>query len=66
MGQWRIVFFIAAIIYIFCATFYIIFASGERQAWDNPQLDEPESQTLQESSPNNNGVSHRNTNETRQ
>ena len=54
MGQWRKVFFIAAFIYIFCAFFYIIFASGERQAWDDPQLDEPEeAQTLQESFTNN-------------
>lgn len=42
MGQWQIVFFISAGIYIFCATFYNAFGSGERQPWDNPLLDEPE------------------------
>lgn len=41
MGQWQIVFFIAAGIYIASATFYILFGSGERQAWDNPLNDEP-------------------------
>ncbi|XP_039954507.1 putative inorganic phosphate cotransporter isoform X1 [Bactrocera neohumeralis] len=39
MGQWQIVFFIAAFVYIFCATFYNIFGSGERQWWDNPATD---------------------------
>ena len=32
-------FYIAAIIYIFCCLFYLIFASGKRQAWDNPEND---------------------------
>lgn len=44
MGQWRIVFFIAAFVYIFTATFYNIFGSGTRQPWDNPDndnVDEP-------------------------
>lgn len=41
MGQWRIVFFISAIVYVFCATFYNIFGSGVRQSWDNPMLDDP-------------------------
>lgn len=41
MGQWQIVFFISAGVYIFCATFYNAFGSGERQPWDNPLLDEP-------------------------
>lgn len=40
MARWRIVFCIAAAVYIFCATFYNIFGSGERQAWDNPLNDE--------------------------
>lgn len=40
MKQWQIVFFIAAGVYIFCATFYNIFASGERQPWDNPLKDD--------------------------
>lgn len=39
MKQWQIVFFIAAGVYIFCATFYNIFGSGERQPWDNPATD---------------------------
>lgn len=40
MGQWQIVFFIAAFVYIICGTFYNIFGSGERQFWDNPDNDE--------------------------
>lgn len=36
MGQWQIVFFIAAFVYIICASFYNLFGSGERQWWDNP------------------------------
>ncbi|KAH8309436.1 putative inorganic phosphate cotransporter isoform X1 [Drosophila kikkawai] len=40
MGQWQIVFFIAAFVYIICGTFYNIFGSGERQFWDNPEDDE--------------------------
>ncbi|KAL0272128.1 UNVERIFIED_CONTAM: hypothetical protein PYX00_005217 [Menopon gallinae] len=39
-AQWRIVFFIAAIIYIICGTFYAVCGSGERQAWDDPAADE--------------------------
>ncbi|XP_077289317.1 putative inorganic phosphate cotransporter protein picot isoform X2 [Arctopsyche grandis] len=39
-AQWRIVFFIAAGIYVFCGTFYNIFGAGERQSWDNPENDE--------------------------
>lgn len=39
MGQWKIVFFIAAIVYIGCATFYNVFGSGVRQPWDNPSND---------------------------
>lgn len=31
---------ICAGIYILCATFYVIFGSGQRQAWDNPDKDE--------------------------
>lgn len=33
-------FYIAGGVYIFCATFYNIFASGRRQDWDNPAEDE--------------------------
>ncbi|KAL5286991.1 Picot family protein [Megaselia abdita] len=40
IAQWQIVFFIAAFIYIGCGTFYNIFASGERQPWDNPENDD--------------------------
>ncbi|XP_013195802.1 putative inorganic phosphate cotransporter isoform X2 [Amyelois transitella] len=39
-AQWRIVFYIAGGVYIFCATFYNIFGSGQRQEWDNPAQDE--------------------------
>ncbi|KAI5646635.1 major facilitator superfamily domain-containing protein [Phthorimaea operculella] len=39
-AQWRIVFYIAAGVYIFCATFYNVFGSGVRQVWDNPADDE--------------------------
>lgn len=42
IAQWRIVFVIAACVYIFTATFYNIFASGTRQPWDNPDNDEPQ------------------------
>lgn len=38
-AKWRIVFMLAAGTYIVCATFYVIFASGERQPWDNPDKD---------------------------
>lgn len=41
MAQWQKVFFVAAAVYIACATFYLVFASGERQPWDNPLNDEP-------------------------
>uniref|UniRef100_A0AAG5DLK9 Putative inorganic phosphate cotransporter n=1 Tax=Anopheles atroparvus TaxID=41427 RepID=A0AAG5DLK9_ANOAO len=40
IAQWRIVFVIAACVYIFTATFYNIFASGQRQFWDDPETDE--------------------------
>ncbi|GLV43230.1 picot [Carabus blaptoides fortunei] len=41
-AKWRIVFIAAALVYILCCTFYTIFASGERQPWDNPDEDESE------------------------
>lgn len=41
MAQWRKVFFIAAAVYIACGTFYSLFSSGDRQAWDNPLNDAP-------------------------
>lgn len=43
-AHWRIVFFIASAIYVFCATFYNIFGSGQRQPWDNPSRDEENEQ----------------------
>lgn len=39
MAAWQKVFFIAAGVYIFCATFYNVFGSGKRQPWDNPEND---------------------------
>lgn len=39
-AKWRLVFMISAGVYVVCATFYIIFGSGERQSWDNPERDE--------------------------
>lgn len=41
MARWQVVFFIAAGVYIACATFYICFGSGDRQEWDNPSKDDP-------------------------
>lgn len=41
MEQWQIVFFIAAGVYIACATFYNLFGSAVRQEWDNPSNDDP-------------------------
>ncbi|XP_034241424.1 putative inorganic phosphate cotransporter isoform X1 [Thrips palmi] len=43
-AAWREVFFISAGVYIFCATFYLIFSSGERQSWDDPSTDSPRPQ----------------------
>ncbi|XP_030380306.1 putative inorganic phosphate cotransporter isoform X1 [Scaptodrosophila lebanonensis] len=51
MGQWQIVFFIAAFVYIICGTFYNLFGSGERQWWDNPEND-----AAKESLSNGNGA----------
>lgn len=39
-AKWRIVFYIAAIIYSLCCLFYLIFGSGKRQKWDNPEEDD--------------------------
>ncbi|XP_066595755.1 putative inorganic phosphate cotransporter isoform X2 [Prorops nasuta] len=39
-GKWRTVFLISAGVSIVCATFYIIFGSGKRQSWDNPDKDD--------------------------
>lgn len=40
-ARWRIVFITAAGVYAACCTFYLVFASGERQPWDQPEA-EPE------------------------
>ena len=39
-AKWRLVFMISAAVYVVCGIFYIIFGSGQRQAWDNPDKDE--------------------------
>jgi len=64
IGQWRIVFMIAAVVYIVCATFYNVFGSGERQKWDNPALDDQTFHTPK-AVDNENGLKKRNVNETR-
>ncbi|KRT86300.1 membrane transporter [Oryctes borbonicus] len=38
-ARWRIVFVTAAAVYAGCCTFFVIFASGQRQPWDNPDTD---------------------------
>ncbi|CAG9766884.1 unnamed protein product [Ceutorhynchus assimilis] len=40
IAKWRTVFITASAVYAFCCTFYLIFASGERQPWDRPQEEE--------------------------
>lgn len=40
IAAWQKVFFIAAGVYLFTATFYNLFGSGQRQVWDNPMEDE--------------------------
>lgn len=40
MESWQVVFFIAAFVYIFCATFYNIFGRGERQSWDSVTINQ--------------------------
>lgn len=47
-ASWRIVFFIAAFVYIICCTFYLVFGSGNRQKWDNPDNDEEEKEKVKE------------------
>jgi ACS family sodium-dependent inorganic phosphate cotransporter-like MFS transporter 5 len=39
-GRWAIVLCIAGGVYAVVGTFYLIFASGERQPWDNPDNDD--------------------------
>lgn len=48
-AKWRIVFMLSAGVYIVCATFYLIFASGKRQVWDNPDKDVKENKSNLES-----------------
>ncbi|XP_018907130.1 putative inorganic phosphate cotransporter [Bemisia tabaci] len=43
-AAWRWVFLISSGVYIVCATVYLIFASSERQPWDNPYNDKPKHQ----------------------
>ncbi|PSN56168.1 putative inorganic phosphate cotransporter [Blattella germanica] len=38
-AAWRVVFFIASGVYLFCGTFYAVFSTGVRQQWDNPDND---------------------------
>lgn len=40
-AEWRIIFVITGLLYLIGGTFYLIFASGERQSWaKNKDLDE--------------------------
>lgn len=55
---------IAALIYAICATFYIVFGSGERQKWDNPALDDEKFHTAN-AVDNENGLKKRNMKETK-
>ena len=63
IAQWQIVFFIASFVYIFCATFYNIFATGKRQPWDNPQNDIKDSVVVVRHQDNT--ITQRKTNETK-
>ncbi|KAG5896185.1 hypothetical protein JTB14_016960 [Gonioctena quinquepunctata] len=38
--QWRIIFLVAAILYMTPNIFFLLFASGEKQPWDSPDADE--------------------------
>ncbi|XP_066246488.1 putative inorganic phosphate cotransporter [Euwallacea similis] len=42
IAKWRIVFITASGVYAFCCTFYLFFASGNRQTWDKPAEKETE------------------------
>jgi MFS transporter, ACS family, solute carrier family 17 (sodium-dependent inorganic phosphate cotransporter), member 5 len=64
IAQWRIVFLIAAGVYIVCAAFYNMFASAERQKWDNPALDDQTFHTPNAVS-NENGLKKKNVQETK-
>uniref|UniRef100_U5ETM3 Putative inorganic phosphate cotransporter n=1 Tax=Corethrella appendiculata TaxID=1370023 RepID=U5ETM3_9DIPT len=58
MGQWQIVFFIAAGIYLFCATFYNVFGTGKRQPWDNPANDVVQPTIIQPIDQSHNGITN--------
>lgn len=64
IGQWRIVFLIAAAIYAICASFYLVFGSGKRQKWDNPALDNANSHPPS-ASENETGLRERSVKETK-
>lgn len=55
---------IAAAIYVICATFYVVFGSGERQKWDNPARDNEKFHTPK-AVDNENGLKQRNVKETK-
>ncbi|KAF7268749.1 hypothetical protein GWI33_018101 [Rhynchophorus ferrugineus] len=40
IAKWRIVFVTASGVYAFCCTIYLMFASGERQPWDQPKQED--------------------------
>lgn len=64
IAQWRYVFLIAAVVYFACATFYNLFASGQRQKWDNPELDDQKYHTSK-AVDNENGIKQKNIQETK-
>lgn len=64
IAQWRYVFLIAAVVYFACATFYNVFASGQRQKWDNPELDDQQYHTSK-AVDNENGLKEKNVQETK-
>ncbi|KAK7792600.1 hypothetical protein R5R35_005317 [Gryllus longicercus] len=38
-AAWRVVFMISSGVYVVCGSIYLIFGTGVRQAWDNPEND---------------------------
>jgi len=56
--QWRIVFFIAAGVYLFTNTVFVTFGSGKEQWWNNPNA----SQSKTQMPPNNSNVPNPNLN----
>ncbi|XP_022918164.1 putative inorganic phosphate cotransporter isoform X2 [Onthophagus taurus] len=51
-AKWRIVFITAACVYAGCCTFYTIFASGERQSFDNPENDKKDEESAENGNAN--------------